>query len=220
MTHWMCTNCGYFITGAAPPNRCPSCNLPCQFNNVTCYRPECGGEDNIDPLLVGATLRLGGRPAAVPAANLEPKFEGVAKVHIFSGLTREQEERILTLGKTENYQPGTVITRQGEPSQKLYIVQEGKVAINRAIAFQKQLPITSVGPGEVFGWSSLVPPRILTASATATEKTTALAIDAEQLERYFRWEPQVGLIVMRNVAALVASRLKTVEMEIAGYIYA
>ncbi|MEW6142223.1 MAG: cyclic nucleotide-binding domain-containing protein [Chloroflexota bacterium] len=163
---------------------------------------------------------MGGRPAPAPATRPEPKFEGVAKVQIFSGLTREQEERIVALGKTETYQPGAVITRQGEPSQKLYIVQEGKVAINRAIAFQKQLPITSVGPGEVFGWSSLVPPRVLTASATAAEKTTVLAIDAEQIERYFQWEPQVGLTVMRNVAELVASRLKTVELEIAGYIYA
>lgn len=220
MTHWMCTNCGYFITAAAPPDRCPSCRLPCQFNNVTCYRPECGGEQNIDPLLVGATLRAASRSPVAPATSSGPKFESVARVQILAGLTKEQEERILALGKIESYEAGTVITRQGEPSQKLYIVQEGKVAINRAIAFQKQLPITAVGPGEVFGWSSLVPPRVLTASATATEKTKVLAIDAEQLERYFQWEPQAGLVVMRNVAELVASRLKTVELEIAGYIYA
>jgi CRP-like cAMP-binding protein len=165
-------------------------------------------------------LRLGGKPAPAPAVKSELRLEGVSKVQIFSGLTGDQENRITALGKLETFRAGEVITRQGEPSHKLYLVREGKVVINRLLAFQKQLPITSVGPGEVFGWSSLVPPRVLTATATAAEKSTALAIEAEQLERYFQWEPQVGFLVMRNIAELVASRLKTVELEIAGYIYA
>ncbi|HLE02529.1 MAG TPA: hypothetical protein VI877_03465, partial [Dehalococcoidia bacterium] len=54
MAHWMCTNCGYHLQAASPPERCPGCQQACPFNNVTCYHPECGGEGNIDPLLVGA----------------------------------------------------------------------------------------------------------------------------------------------------------------------
>ncbi|MCX8126487.1 MAG: hypothetical protein N3E40_05065 [Dehalococcoidia bacterium] len=57
MPYWMCTNCGYLMNVAAAPEKCPGCGLPCQFNNVTCYRPECGGEENVDPWLVEATLK-------------------------------------------------------------------------------------------------------------------------------------------------------------------
>jgi hypothetical protein len=34
-----------------PPNVCPSCKEKCEFVDVTCYIPECGGPDsgNIDP---------------------------------------------------------------------------------------------------------------------------------------------------------------------------
>ncbi|MCX8126811.1 MAG: hypothetical protein N3E40_06735, partial [Dehalococcoidia bacterium] len=85
MTHWMCTKCGYLITAETPPDRCPSCHVPCQFNNVTCYYPECGGEENIDPILVGATLRAIGRSEKAPVSGSGPKVGKVAKVQIFSG---------------------------------------------------------------------------------------------------------------------------------------
>jgi rubrerythrin len=52
LTYWKCSHCGYLLTAAAPPEKCPSCNHKCEFVNVTCYTPECGGPDKIDPKLV------------------------------------------------------------------------------------------------------------------------------------------------------------------------
>lgn len=50
-TFWKCGNCGYIIKAEIPPNKCPSCKEKCDFHNVTCYTPECGGVGNIDPRL-------------------------------------------------------------------------------------------------------------------------------------------------------------------------
>jgi hypothetical protein len=44
--------CGFLITAAIPPNTCPSCKQKCDFRNVTCYTPECGGPGNVDPQLL------------------------------------------------------------------------------------------------------------------------------------------------------------------------
>ena len=69
MAHWMCTTCGYYLQSLASPERCPSCETWSVFNDVTCYRPECGGECNIDPLAVGNTLKIlkgGLKPTALP----------------------------------------------------------------------------------------------------------------------------------------------------------
>jgi len=40
---WKCTNCGYTFDGETYPERCPSCKEACEFVNVTCYIPDCGG---------------------------------------------------------------------------------------------------------------------------------------------------------------------------------
>ena len=50
-TYWKCGSCGFLLTAATPPNTCPSCHKDCEFKNVTCYTPECGGPGNIDPRL-------------------------------------------------------------------------------------------------------------------------------------------------------------------------
>ncbi len=42
---WKCGNCGYTLDAPIPPDTCPSCEKDCEFLNVTCYTPECGGPD-------------------------------------------------------------------------------------------------------------------------------------------------------------------------------
>ncbi len=56
-TWWKCSQCGYTVKKAQPPEKCPSCNEPCAFTDVTCYTPECGGPGNIDPTLMGGGKR-------------------------------------------------------------------------------------------------------------------------------------------------------------------
>ncbi|MDB9823408.1 hypothetical protein OAC89_06900 [Deltaproteobacteria bacterium] len=51
LTFWKCDKCGFLITAATPPEVCTNCNEKCEFNNVTCYIPECGGPGNVDPRL-------------------------------------------------------------------------------------------------------------------------------------------------------------------------
>jgi rubredoxin len=46
---WKCSTCGYLLQAATPPEVCPGCNEKCVFIDTTCYTPECGGPDNIDP---------------------------------------------------------------------------------------------------------------------------------------------------------------------------
>ena len=50
-TFWKCGHCGFTVEGDHPPKNCPSCQQECEFKNVTCYLPECGGPGHADPRL-------------------------------------------------------------------------------------------------------------------------------------------------------------------------
>lgn len=52
LTYWKCRQCRLLLTTAAPPDICPTCSVKCQFVDVTCYAPECGGSGNIDRRLL------------------------------------------------------------------------------------------------------------------------------------------------------------------------
>jgi rubrerythrin len=49
--HWKCGKCGRTVQASNPPEKCPGCDEVCDFKDVTCYTPECGGTGNIDPQL-------------------------------------------------------------------------------------------------------------------------------------------------------------------------
>ncbi len=51
MAVFKCNKCGNTIDVVTPPEKCPSCNQKCEFLDVSCYIPECGGPDsgNINP---------------------------------------------------------------------------------------------------------------------------------------------------------------------------
>jgi len=230
MIHWMCTSCGYYLQASRPPDRCPSCNETCVFNNVTCYRPECGSERNMDPLLVSATLKAltgtfkeaVGRP--VPSITGAPKgavarpvpsiIEGLPVVEFFGNLTEEQKQRVTRLGRTEIYEPNAIICTQGDAARKLYLVDEGQVVVESETPRGIRIPIIAVSTGEVFGWSALVPPYRFTATVRALSRTRILAIEREALLTFMQAAPALGLTIMQNISGIMATRLRNLEIEL------
>ncbi|MEO0107664.1 MAG: rubredoxin-like domain-containing protein [candidate division WOR-3 bacterium] len=51
-TKWSCSDCGYLVESDKPPERCPQCQKKCTFIDATCYTPECGGPQNVDPNVI------------------------------------------------------------------------------------------------------------------------------------------------------------------------
>ena len=43
MPVWKCNNCGNTVDLTNPPDVCPSCKEKCEFVDVSCYIPDCGG---------------------------------------------------------------------------------------------------------------------------------------------------------------------------------
>jgi CRP-like cAMP-binding protein len=216
----MCTTCGYYYQGPAPLDKCPGCNLVCAFNDVTCYRPDCGGESNVDPLLVGATL---GTLAGLRAPQAKPRIshtpvESVPIAEIMSGLSDKQREKVRNLGRIETYEKNAVICNEGDESRKLYLVEEGQVAVQSELGRGMRIPITIVSEGQAFGWSVLVPPHKLTATVTASSKTKVLAIEREPLLSLMKADPSLGLTIMQNIASIIGSRLRNLELEMVGLV--
>ena len=216
MAHWMCTTCGYYLQTSAPPNRCPSCEQACAFNNVTCYRPGC--EEQADPVLMGETLRVlkgGPRPAAEPKPSL-PSSEELRTVDFLNGLDEQQRKQFRSLGSVENYESGAVIFTQGEDARKFYLLERGQVAVTSEITERVRFPIRMISPGYAFGWSALVPPHRYTTTASVPVKASLLAFEREALLSTMRANAALGLALMQHVAATVGSRLRTLQLTLAG----
>jgi len=216
MTHWMCTTCGYYLQASTPPDRCPSCSQACVFNDITCYRPECGGEQNIDPLLVGGTLKsLKGTPG-VAIKPTAPPTESLRQVEILGGLNEQERQKLKSLGHIEHYEPKMVIFSEGSEAGKFYLLEEGQASVESQLSKGMSFPISAVSPGQAFGWSALVAPHQYTATVVALTRIRVIAIGKEAMLEMMQANPALGLAIMKKVASIVASRLRNLELELVG----
>lgn len=107
---------------------------------------------------------------------------------------------------------GDRIFEQGEPAVFIYIVQEGRVALEMTLerpdgSLTHTTTVASVGQGEAFGWSALVEPYVLTLSAKAVECCELILIEGQKLREVLKRDGDMGYLVMANVAKLLAGRL-------------
>ncbi len=214
MTHWMCTNCGYYFEGITPPDRCPDCKESCAFNNVSSYRPDIG-EGNIDLRVAGFTVKS---TAAVQSrervVRMLPTLEAIPPVYIFGNLTEAQRQRIRSLERTEVYDANAIIFRQGAEANKLYLVEEGQAGLQYELPTGRHVPIAVVSAGGGFGWSALIRPYQFTATSVALCTTQVRTIERHALLSLMRNDPKMGLLIMQDVAEVIASRLRNLEAEV------
>ena len=139
--------------------------------------------------------------------------EALGKSETFLGLLPEDLAAIAAIAEERVYEPGTVVCTEGEPAKTLYLVVEGKIALEKAIVLSRRgaarrATVDVATAGEVVGWSGIVAPYDFTATAVCVERTRALAIDGEALGRVLRERPLAGYQVMAHIASVVGSRLR------------
>ena len=132
-------------------------------------------------------------------------------VDIFAGLSEQELEPIARVCSQRTYQAGERCAVQGEVTDELLIVNRGKVAIEVRIEvapYTQTLGITTLTRGNVFAWSALVEPNVLTASSRCTEKAQIICIKASDLQWIFKERPSIERVVMKNLATIISSRLR------------
>ncbi|MFN8459021.1 MAG: cyclic nucleotide-binding domain-containing protein, partial [Anaerolineae bacterium] len=74
--------------------------------------------------------------------------------------------------------------------------------------------VSTVGPGQLFGWSALFPGRRKQASARALEPTWAIALDAARLHEAFRLDPKLEVALIHRVTEVIANRLASTRRQL------
>ncbi len=134
---------------------------------------------------------------------------------IFSDLTDQHVGVIAGISSIQLFQDNQEIYHEGDPRDFLYIVLEGRIALEIHIPNRGRLRILTVEPQEVMGWSSIsevASKRTVTAHAVSGGKL--LAIDAAKLHQACEKDPVLGYAVMHHVANVIAGRLLATRMQL------
>jgi CRP-like cAMP-binding protein len=97
--------------------------------------------------------------------------------------------------------------REGDVAPPFGIVSEGRVALRLLVPERGAVTILTVEPGDIVGWSAVVPPYRSTSTAIAVEPTRIVQIDAASLRALLRHDPDLAATVYPRVLEALARRL-------------
>ncbi len=125
---------------------------------------------------------------------------------LFKGVSQRFITKVAKGAEEQAFKKGTVIFRTGENASHFYVLIQGDVHIEIGTGESATLAVTR--PGEVFGWSALVEPYMFTAVAKCVEETKVVKISRDLVEAAIREHPDEGLAVLKNLAGIIAGRLR------------
>ncbi|MFT3769833.1 MAG: Crp/Fnr family transcriptional regulator [Minicystis sp.] len=109
------------------------------------------------------------------------------------------------------YQPGDVLFREGESGDVMFVIQSGAVRISKAVAGDDKV-LAVLGPGEFLGEMAILNGKPRTATATVTEATRCLVIDAKTLESMVARNAEIALRLIKKLAKRLDSADTLVEI--------
>ncbi|MGD9033989.1 MAG: cyclic nucleotide-binding domain-containing protein [Desulfobacteraceae bacterium] len=135
--------------------------------------------------------------------------------YLFKGLNEDQLGRIMAITREVSMEDGEVIFKEGEESGAVYILKNGAVELITQVENDFELPIATLRkPGEIVGTSALVSPCQYSLTARCTGKGTLLSIDRSALLEAMSEDPDLGYIIMTNLAKYFFDKLKETRQEL------
>lgn len=108
-------------------------------------------------------------------------------------------------------QPGETVFDEGDPGDKLYIIQSGEIELAREGAGAPRV-VARLGPGDFFGELGVVLGKPCATCAVAVRTTRVLELDRETLEAMCLEQPAIAIRLLR----VVLSRLIEAERRLAS----
>ena len=133
----------------------------------------------------------------------------------FQSLKPEHFEKMLSIADLLEWPEDETIFAEGEQDARLYLILEGRVAIEKYVPGRGRVTLLTLGPSEIFGWSAVVPViGTRTATARAAAPTQAVTFDTVALEQVCDADHDLGYLVFRRLTNVIAGRLSATRLQL------
>jgi CRP/FNR family cyclic AMP-dependent transcriptional regulator len=130
-----------------------------------------------------------------------------SNIPLFEKLTPAQIEYLLTLTHSIHYTKNSVIITQGERSNSLYLIIEGRMKVYATDAEGRQTLLAFLNAGDFFGELSLLDDEPRSASVMTVAQSHLLCLTHEAFHRFVTTHPEQLLPMLR----VLARRLRALD---------
>jgi CRP-like cAMP-binding protein len=134
----------------------------------------------------------------------------------FAGVREESLKRLAMIADEKSVPANTVMFRDGDPADYLYIIVAGEVNIQYLLGNDELRTVDTLVAGDLLCWSALVEPYKATAIGITTKKTDLVRFDAANLRKLCDEDPMLGYRLSNQVAKLLSHRLEEARIQLAA----
>ncbi len=131
------------------------------------------------------------------------RLELLQRIPLFASLTADQIASFADRFRLEAFAADTFIFLEGDPADRLWVVQDGQVKIIKHSADGQETILEVILPGEMFGGAGILFP-VHPATAVAMTETTTLSLERESYLQLARQFPDIAL----RIIAILGERLR------------
>ena len=175
--------------------------------------------------LARTVVALDGQPSAepprTPAVAQEDRTTTqtllasiLASVPLFRKCTPEQLNALVQHASEQVYPSGHVVTRQGEPSENLWVLLSGRVRVVEATADgQAEMLLGEIGKAEIFGELGILRDQPRSATVIAVDRTHCVVLRQRDFLAVLEESAELSNALLR----IVAGRLYDADRKLARY---
>jgi CRP-like cAMP-binding protein len=111
-----------------------------------------------------------------------------------------------------SFHAGELIFRQGDPANRFYLLQSGKVQLEASNG--RSVIVQTIGGGDVLGWSWLFPPYRWQFDARAIEPCSAIFLYGSRLREICEENTDLGYDLLKTTSRVLIERLQAARREL------
>ena len=129
-----------------------------------------------------------------------------------AGLPAETQARLAAMGVIRSVPAGRELIHEGDIAEEFGLVLAGRIALRMLVPERGMVTVLTVEPGDIIGWSAIVPPYRSTSTVVAIEPargrscSTAAALRRPSRPTTTSPPPSIPGILQRSSAASSATR--------------
>ena len=135
-------------------------------------------------------------------------------LYLFKDLSEGEIDVVNGATKTEEHLAGDEVFSQGDRAKAFYIIGSGSVKIHQTSENGDNVEITRLGPGSHFGEMSFLDGEKRSASATALEPTSIVAVNYDQVSEIMIAHPGIAVHFYRQFSLFLCGRLRVTTKDL------
>ena len=139
-----------------------------------------------------------------------------SELTLFTGLEGAEVLRLIEMAELKEFPPGGTIVREGSRGDALYILYDGKLTVETASTESDSVRLATISDrGSFFGEVALVDPGPRSANVLAETSVSLLVLTTDALEGFYSEFPHAKVIILQNIARVLAKRLRSANAQFA-----